>query len=165
MRSWLVRSAVVVCPLVLAASGAASPGTDFCDDFSAVVDASADGFAPLRGERLTSHVDPINDMRVVWQCLKALPGADRCQVEWARQQFVFEVLWLGPNLEAHEKTFSAVRQLVADCGAGENEVSKSGQSVWFKDPGRPDLDVVLTYNANRVRLSFSVVGFQQPPAD
>jgi hypothetical protein len=107
---------------------------EFCEELAAVAAASADGFAALRGERLSSHVDPVSEMQVLWRCRHALPGADRCEVRWARQAYTYELHWLGDDLQAHEREFRVVAEL-------------------------------LTYNANRVRLSFSVIGFQEPSLD
>ena len=127
-----------------------------------ITDAAPVGFRDLRGEQISSHVDPVSDLRVVWQCLQGLLGANRCEVEWSRQTYTYQVLWLEANLEEHEKVFEAVEELVTGCGATVKKASKSGQSIWLTVEGQKDLDIVLTYNANRVRLSFSVIGFPNP---
>ena len=135
---------------------------DFCEDFELIVATAADGFAEFRGELVTSHVDPVSDTRVVWECLQGLPGADRCEVEWLRQTYTYTLLWLRLDLETHKEVFAAVRELLAGCNAMEKQVSKSGKSVWLVLDGQESLDIVLAYNSNRVRLSLSVVGFQNP---
>lgn len=135
---------------------------DFCEDFGNVSAAASAGFEDLRGEQISNHIDPVNDLRVVWQCLEGLPGANRCEIEWLRQTYTYQVLWLEANLEEHEKVFEAVEELVIGCGAKVKKASKSGQSIWFIVEGQEDLDIVLAYNTNRVRLSFSVIGFPNP---
>lgn len=147
---------------LLITMGIDSARADFCEDFELIVATAEDGFAEFRGELVTSHVDPVSDTRVVWECLLGLPGADRCEVEWLRQTYTYNQMWLRPTLEAHAEVFSAIRELLAGCSAMERQVSKSGRSVWLVLDGQERLDIVLAYNSNRVRLSLSVVGFQNP---
>ena len=146
----------------LLAIGVGQVRADFCEYFGRISEAAPEGFRDLRGEQISNHIDPISDSRVVWECLQGLPGADRCEVEWRRQTYTYQVLWLGAELEVHEEIFEAVKELVAGCGATEKRISKSGQSIWFIVESQNDLDIVLAYNANRVRLSFSVIGFPNP---
>ena len=148
--------------MLMLAVGVSPTKADFCEDFELVVATAEEGFAEVRGDLILSHIDPISDMRVVWQCLKGLPGADRCEIEWLRQTYTYQVLWLGPNLEAQAEAFAAVRELLAGCGATEKQISKSGQSIWLVLDGQEDMDIILAYNSNRVRLSFSVIGFPNP---
>ena len=142
--------------------GVGQVGADFCKDFGHISAAASVGFRDLRGEQISSHIDPVNDLRVVWHCLQGLPGANRCEIEWLRQTYTYQVLWLEANLEEHEKVFEAVEELLIGCGAKVKKASKSGQSIWFIVEGQEDLDIVLAYNTNRVRLSFSVIGFPNP---
>lgn len=148
--------------IVLIAMSTGPAKADFCEEFNGIVATAEEGFAEFRGELVTSHIDPVSDTRVVWECLQALPGADRCEVEWLRQTYSYTLHWLRPGLEAHQEVFAAVRELLAGCGASERQVSKSGKSIWLVVDGQENLDVVLTYNSNRVRLSLSVIGFQNP---
>lgn len=148
--------------IVLIAMSAGPAKAEFCEEFNGIVATAGEGFAEFRGELVTGHVDPVSDTRVVWECLRALPGADRCEVEWLRQTYSYTLHWLRPDLEGHQEAFSAVRELLAGCGATERQVSKSGKSIWLVVDGQENLDVVLTYNSNRVRLSLSAVGFQNP---
>ena len=146
----------------LLAVGVGRIEADFCEDFGHISAAASAGFRDLRGEQISSHIDPVNDLRVVWQCLQGLPGADRCEIEWLRQTYTYQVLWLAANLEEHERVFEAVEELVIGCGAMVKKASKSGQSIWFIVEGQEDLDIVLAYNTNRVRISISVIGFPNP---
>lgn len=151
-----------VCSILLITLNAGPAKANFCEEFDRIVATAGKGFTEFRGELVTSHVDPVSDTRVVWECLQSLPGADRCEVEWLRQSYTYTLHWLRPDLEAHEEAFAAVRELLAGCGAFEKQVSKSGKSIWLVIDGQENLDIVLTYNSNRVRLSLSVVGFQNP---
>lgn len=153
---------VAVGLILLIAMGVDPAKADFCEEFELIVATAEDGFAEFRGELVTSHVDPVSDTRVVWECLQGLPGADRCEVEWLRQTYTYTVLWLRPDLETHKEVFAVVRELLAGCGATERQVSKSGKSIWLVVDEQEHLDIVLAYNSNRVRLSLSVVGFQNP---
>jgi len=148
--------------ILLIAMGIDPAKADFCEEFDGIVATAGEGFTKFRGELVTSHVDPVSDTRVVWECTQGLPGADRCEVDWLRQTYTYTVLWLRPDLEANKEAFAAVRELLAGCGATERKVSKSGKSIWLVVAGKERLDIVLAYNSNRVRLSLSVVGFQNP---
>ena len=152
-----------VCLILLCLVVPVRPGrAEFCQDLERIVAAAGDGFAELREELITNHVDPVSDTRVVWRCLPALPGANRCEVEWLRSTYTYQLLWLRATLEAHAETYAAVKALLVGCGVSEKQVSKSGKSTWFVLESRDDLDIVLAYNLNRVRLSISVVGFPNP---
>lgn len=151
--------------LVVALLFLQQPGTlraDFCEDLDLVVASAGEGFRQVRGELVTGHVDPLSDTRVLWECGSGLPGVDRCHVEWQRQTFTYGVQWLGPNLEALEQEFEAVKELLAACGATEKQPSSSGKSIWYVIEGHEDLDIVLAYNSNRVRLSVSAIGYFNP---
>jgi hypothetical protein len=148
--------------MALLVVGVTASRAEFCEDFDAIVAAAPKGFSQVRGERLSSQVDTTSDTRTVWQCSQGLPGVDRCEVEWMHQTYSYTVHWLRPTGEAHAEVFTAVRELLASCGAQEKETSRSEKSVWLVLEERDTLDIVLTYNSSRVRLSVSAIGFPNP---
>jgi hypothetical protein len=148
--------------MAMFALGATPSRAEFCEDFDTIVAAAPEGFGEVRGERLSSQVDTTSDTRTVWQCSQGLPGVDRCEVEWSHQTYTYTVHWLRPTVEAHAEVFTAVRELLASCGAQEKKVSSSGKSVWLVLEGREALDIVLAYNSSRVRLGLSAIGFPNP---
>lgn len=148
---------------MLGGSGAEDPREpEICEDFTAIIQSSADGFEALRGEQITRHEDPVGDTRVLWQCTRMLPGANACEIEWSRQTFTYQAFWHRQNLDAHAEVFEALEELLGVCGVQPRKRSDSGKSLWLRVDDTTDLDVVLAYNINRVRLSFARIGFQNP---
>ncbi len=140
----------------------ATSRADFCEDLGQVVASADEGFRQVRGELVTGHSDPLSDTRVLWECRSGLPGADRCQVEWQRQTFTYRAMWFGPDLEALQRKYEAVRELLAACGVTERQSSKTGKSLWYVIAGQDEIDIVLAFNSNRVRLSVSAIGYFNP---
>jgi hypothetical protein len=145
--------------------GLSLPGVvqaDFCADLDSVLESAASGFAAVKGELISDHQDALSDTRVVWQCTLALTGANTCEVEWFRQAFTYNTFWHKQTEEANAASFEALRELLLGCGLSEKETTKSGRSIWFVIEDRENLDVILTLNARRVRLSLTTSGFPNP---
>lgn len=142
--------------------GAVAAQADFCADLEVVLESAQDGFAAVRGELVSRHEDPLSDTRVLWQCAQALTGAHTCEVEWLRQTYSYSTFWHKQDEESNAEVFAALTDLLTDCGLSRKQTSKSGRSLWFVLEGESNLDVILAYNARRVRLSVSTSGFPNP---
>jgi len=153
---------LVQCLFALLLVGAVPARAEFCEDLSVILDSGKEGFAAIRGELITRHEDPVSDMRMVWQCQKMLPGANTCEIDWFRQAYNYTAFWHRASLEAHAQAFAALDELLGGCGLTKKQTSKTGRSIWFKAEEAVDLDVVLAYNVNRVRLTFTASGFPNP---
>ena len=146
----------------LLVGGSAAAQADFCDDLRVIIDAAEDGFTAVRGELVSRHVDPLSDTRVLWPCTVALTGARTCEVEWSRQAYTYNTFWHKKDEEANAEAFAALQELLEGCGLARKATSKSGRSLWLVIEGEDNLDVILAYNARRVRLSFTTSGFPNP---
>ena len=151
---------LVLVGLVILGSGSAH--SDFCGDLATIRQSAVDGFSGARGELVSRHVDPLSDTRVVWQCALVLTGVRTCEVAWQKQAYTYNTFWHKKDEQANAETFEALQVLLDGCGLIRKGRSRSGRSIWWIVEGEDNLDITLAYNARRVRLSLSTVGFPNP---
>jgi hypothetical protein len=153
---------MILCLTIPLMGGRAPVLGDFCEGLDAILESAETGFSAVRGDLISELQDPLGGTRVLWLCTQVLIGAKTCEVEWMRQAFSYNTYWHKQDERGNEEAFEALVELLNGCGLSAKEESKSGRSIWFVAEGQENLDVVLAYNARRVRLSMTTSGFPYP---